>query len=368
MQIALIGFSKSGKTSVFNALTGANEEVSAYAGKAKTNRAIINVPDKRLDQLCELFESKKLVYATIDYIDPAGIRRDMAGQGGAMGDEMLNTIDTADALLAVIRAFEDDSGVDCDPEGDFDAIWLELILGDLAKVDRRLEKVEAQAKRVAGPQRQALLEEGTVLSRLKEALEDSKPIRSLEFTIEDLRILSSFQFLTTKPLLVLINSGNQNAEETEALQKKLQAIAGVTGEEETPLTNFLSFSGQTEMEIAQLDADDREMFLEEYGIEEPGMDRMIRASYEALGLISFLTVGPTEAHAWNLRKGLPAVEAAGVIHSDLQRGFIRAQVVRWDDLLKCKTFAEAKKQALLRLEGKEYIIQDGDVIEVMFSV
>lgn len=363
MQIALIGFSKSGKTTVFNALTASDAETSAYAtGKAKTHRAVVEVPDDRLDRLCSLFESKKLVHATIDYLDPVGIRKDQAGEGAGLGDEMLHTIATADALVAVIRAFEDDSGVECDPVGDGEALLLELILSDLAKVDNRLERITSQIQRIGGKDRQRLEDEQAVLQKLKAVLEKEKPIRDLDFSPEEDRILRSFQFLTTKPLLLILNV--PEGETGEALKEKLTAVLPQDGEN----TPILPLCGQTEMEIAQLDPEERKIFLEEYGISEPGAARMIRLSYDTLGLISFFTVGPTEAHAWTIRKETPAVEAAGAIHSDLQRGFIRAQVVPWEDLLEDKTFAEAKKNAHLRLEGKEYIVQDGDVIEIMFNV
>ncbi len=367
MQIALIGFSKSGKTTVFNALTGSTAEVTAYVGGSdKTHRANVNVPDDRLDRLCALYESDKLVHASIDYIDPVGIRRDEVGEGGALGDDMLNTIATADALLAVVRGFEDQSGIDCDPLGDFEAMWLELILSDLAKVDRRLERVEAQAQRIGGEQKTQLLKEAEVLTRLKKALEDSKPIRMLELNEDEERLLRSFQFLTTKPLLVVVNMGEGELHAGENLIEKMRPVTGDTDGADGAF--FMSLCGQTEMEIAQLDEDDRALFLEEYGIEEPGRTRMIQLCYKALGLISFFTAGPTEAHAWTLRKGLPAVEAAGVIHSDLQRGFIRAQVIGWDELLDAGSNAEAKKRGTLRLEGKTYVVQDGDVLEIMFNV
>ena len=360
MQIALIGFNKSGKTTVFNALTGADAEVSAFSSKAKTHRAVVQVPDPRLDQLCELFESRKLVHASIDYIDPVGIRRDEIGQGSGLGDEMLNSIGTADALVAVIRDFEDESGVDREPVADFEAIALELVLSDLAKVDNRLQKIEGQITRISGPDKARLQTEAAVMSRLKETLEAGKPIRSLTFSPDEERVTKSFQFLTTKPFLAVINHAEGKGDEAAALIETLEASA--------PETHFLALCGQTEMEIAQLPAEERADFLADYGIAEPSASRMIRMSYDVLGLISFFTAGPTEAHAWTIRRNTPAVEAAGAIHSDLQRGFIRAQVTRWDDLLAAKTFAEAKKRATLRLEGKDYVVQDGDVIEIMFSV
>ena len=369
MQIALIGFSKSGKTTVFNALTGANAETSAFAsGKAKTHRATVQVPDPRLDQLCALFESKKLVHAVIDYVDPVGIRRDEVGQGTSLGDEMLNTIATADALVAVVRAFEDASGVASDPVGDFEAIWLELVLSDLTKVENRLGRLAGQMLRAPVAQRAAMAEEQAVLERLKLALEAGKPIRAIEMSPEEERTLRSFQFLTTKPLLVVINGEGTDAAAYDGLIAKLGAFEHAHGEKGEASVHFLALCGQTEMEIAQLDPGDRAAFLAEYGIAEPGMARMIRLSYDVLGLISFFTVGPPEAHAWTLRRGLPVVEAAGVIHSDLQRGFIRAQIVTWQALLEHKTMAEAKKHAKVRLEGRDYVVQDGDAIEVMFSV
>ncbi|MFP4379413.1 MAG: redox-regulated ATPase YchF [Candidatus Sumerlaeia bacterium] len=369
MQVALIGFSKSGKTTVFNALTGSEAEVSAFAtGKAQTHRAVVEVPDDRLDKLCKLYESKKLVHATIDYLDPVGIRRDLAGQGEGLGDDMLHTIANADALVAVVRAFEDESGIDCDPEGDTEAIQMELILSDLTKVENRLERVEAQAQRIGGKDRDRLIAEGDLLKRLKESLEAEKPIRALEFTPDEDRLLRSFQFLTSKQLILVLNmpEGEDGQDLAEAIEKSARERLGEDAGSAMP--HILALCGETEMEISRLDAEERTIFLEEYGIEQAGADRMIRMCYDALGLISFFTAGPTEAHAWTIEKGTPAVEAAGTIHSDLQRGFIRAQVVRWDDLLADGSTAEAKKNAHLRVEGKDYIVQDGDVIEIMFNV
>jgi ribosome-binding ATPase len=364
MQIALIGFSKSGKTTVFNALTGANAEVSAFAaGKDKTHRAVVEVPDDRLKKLSDLFESKKYCPATIDYLDPIGIRRDQAGTGESLGLDMLNTIANADALVAVIRAFQDDSGVDCAPVADFEAVHLELVLSDLAKVENRLERLKSQMQRIAGKDRAKMEVEAVVMERLKGALESSQPIRSLEFDVEEDRILKSFQFLTSKQLIIVVNTG-EGVDGEELISKMKATLSG----DEKAYPVFLTLCGNTEMEIAQLAPEERVMFLEEYGITEPGAARMIRLSYAALGLISFFTIGPQEAHAWTIRKGISAVEAAGTIHSDLQRGFIRAQITPWDLLLKDKTFAEAKKQAHLRVEGKEYVMTDGDVVEVMFSV
>ncbi|NQU42128.1 redox-regulated ATPase YchF [bacterium] len=366
MQIALIGFSKSGKTTIFNALTGQHAEVSAFAvGKGQTHRAVVEVPDERVEILANQFESKKIVHAAIDYLDPVGIRRDQAGQGEGLGDEMLHTIANSDALVAVVRDFEDESGVDRDPEGDFETIVLELILSDLKKVDSRLDRIESQVQRIGGADKLRLQHEVNVLRRLKEALESERPIRNLVFDSEETRVLRSFQFLTSKSLLVVINTGEGDS--STDLQNRLREQA-VQKMGEVAAPHFITLSGQTEMEIAQLDPEERDAFLEEYGITEPGASRMIQLSYEALGLMSFLTVGPTEAHAWTIPIGTRAVEAAGAIHSDLERGFIRAQAINYKDLLEAKTFPEAKKRGVLRLEGKEYIVQDGDVIEIMFSV
>ncbi|MBN1866058.1 redox-regulated ATPase YchF [Candidatus Sumerlaeota bacterium] len=369
MQIALIGFSKSGKTTVFNALTGADAEVSAFAvGKAKTHRAVVQVPDERLDRLCELFQSKKLVHATVDYVDPVGIRRDLAGEGGSLGDEMLNTIGTADALAAVIRAFEDESGVECDPVGDFEAIHLELLLSDLKKVENRLERIRGQIQRVAAVQKKTMQAEADALDRVKTALEAGRPIRALDLDAEEDRILRAFQFLTVKPLLVVVNLAEDRMTEGEKTIGRMRDAVSEDPADAQAWERFLALCGRAEMDIARLEPEERAAFLEEYGIEEPGAARMIRLSYEALGLISFLTVGPTEAHAWTIRRGATAVEAAGEVHSDMERGFIRAQVTPWRDLLDAESFAEAKKRALLRIEGRDYVIQDGDVIEVLFNV
>jgi len=380
MQIALIGFHKSGKTAVFNALTGANADVSAFSlGRAKTHRATVTVPDDRLDRLHALLHPKKIVHASIDYLDPIGIRRDQVGHGSGLGDEMLDAIGTADALAVVVRAFEDEGEGECDPEGDYEAIALELLLSDLAKVDNRLGRVAVQAQRVGGGDRAHLEAEMHLMQRLKEGLEAGRPVRDLNLTADESRTLRSFQFLTAKPLIVLVNTG-ENANSAQDLLARLRersakAAGGDTGGSAASsataafrsAAHFMALNGRTEMEIAQLAPEERADFLAAYGIDEPGAVRMTRLSYEALGVISFFTVAHNEGHAWTIHRGTPVVEAAGTVHSDMQRGFIRAQVIRWDALLEAGSVAEARKRGTLKIEGKDYIVQDGDVIEIMFS-
>jgi hypothetical protein len=381
VQIALIGFQKSGKTTVFNALTGAGAEVSAFAsGKAKTHRAVVTVPDDRLDRLQSLYQSKKLAHASVEYVDPVGIRRDQAGHGEGLGEEMLNAISNAEALVAVVRSFEDESAAACEPEADYEAIALELLLSDLAKADNRLGRIAPQIARMAVADRKGLEQERHLMERVKEALEAGRPVRALEFPADEEKVLRSFQFLTAKPLLVALNAG-EDARDAEALAKRLgkrkaaaahsaaAAPAGESGAAEALRTvRFFTIRGNTEMEIARLSAGERAEFLAAYGIDEPGSARMIRLTYETLGLISFFTIAPNEAHAWTIRRGARAVDAAGAVHSDMQRGFIRAQVVRWDDLLAAGSVGEARKRAQVRMEGRDYAVQDGDVIEILFSV
>lgn len=370
MRIALIGFQKSGKTTVFNALTGQTADTSAFAaGFATTHHAVVKVPDARLDRLSELFKPKKHTPATVEYVDLAGIAR--AGSAGAegeghkgegLGEKQLVEIGTADALLAVVRGFADVAGTPPDVDSDIEAINLELALSDLKKIENRIEKIDKQMGRVTGKEREALVTELEAVNRLKAALEEGRPARSVEISEEQDRMLRGFQMLTMKPTMFLINEDEESWRADKDKPAERPALVGI------PHTAAARLCGQMEMEIAQLPEEDRAAFLADYGIEEPAAHRVIRLCYDLLGRISFLTVGPDECRAWTIMKHTAAPQAAGAIHSDLERGFIRAEVIHWKDLLELGSYAEAKKKGKLRLEGKAYIVQDGDVMNVLFNV
>lgn len=365
MRIALIGFQKSGKTTVFNALTGQHAETSAFAtGQATSNHAVVKVPDPRLDKLAALFKPKKQTPATVDYIDLAGIARpegDTGGQG--LGEKQMVEISTADALLAVVRGFNDPAtGDEPDIEGDVEAMCLEMALSDLQKLENRTERIGKQMGRASGKEKEAFDIELDAIGKLRTALEQGKPARAVELTDEQHKMLRGFQMLTMKPVMFLINDDEAR---WAAGQDKPVEIAFTKG---FPNTLAARLCGLMEMEIAQLPEEDRAVFLESYGITEPAANRIIRLCYELLGRISFLTVGPDECRAWTIMRGDTAPLAAGAIHSDLERGFIRAEVINWQDLLELGSYAEAKKKGKLRLEGKAYVVQDGDVMNILFNV
>lgn len=362
MDVGIIGFAGSGKTTLFNALTGAKAETGGYSGReAEPNIAVVKVPDARVDRLVAFFEPKKVVPATITYIDVAGIQaNDQAG--GALDEKLINALANCDALLAVVQAF-DQGGVKTDPVEGAEAIQAELLLSDLARVETRLERIGKQIGKLKAEQKTGMERERVVLDRCKEALEAEQPIRSLDFDEDGAKTLRAFQFMTEKPLLLVVNLPEDEIGNAEEVAARLREPGLPPG------TAAVACCAQGEMEIAQIeDEAEREEFLADFGIEEPAAARIIRVSYETLGLISFFTAGPKEVHAWTLRKGESIARAAGTIHSDMERGFIRAEVIDVDDLVEAGSMPEARKQGKVRTEGKAYVTEDGDVIEIRFSV
>lgn len=367
MRIAIIGFQKSGKTTVFNALTGQHAETSAFAtGQTASNQAVVKVPDARLDKLAVIFKPKKFTPATVDYLDLAGIARSEGEvHGSGLGEKQMTEISTADALLAVVRGFADPAtGDDPDVEGDVEAMALEMALSDLQKLENRTERIHKQLARTAltAKEREALDLEMEAINKLRTALELGKPARSVELSEEQHRMLRGFQMLTMKPTMFLIDDDEAHWSANQDKPVEFAALQGL------PSTLAARLCGLMEMEIAQLPEADRAVFLESYGITEPAAHRIIRLCYELLGRMSFFTVGPDECRAWTIARGSLAPTAAGAIHSDLERGFIRAEVINWQDLLDLGSYAEAKKKGKLRLEGKAYVAQDGDVMNILFNV
>jgi GTP-binding protein YchF len=360
MKIAIIGLPNSGKTTVFNALTRGSAETAAYSsGQIEPNIATVKVPDERLDVLTRMFHPKKTTPADVQYVDVAGISSGEA-RGGGLPPALLNYIGGADALLHVARAFADEAVPH--PEGTVDAardiasLDLELTFSDLAIIERRLARLNAEIGKMPTKEREARVVERDLLTRLQAGLEAEIPIRDGELSDEEERLIRGYQFLTAKPMLVVVNIGENQLAAPPSLPYNHRKSAL------TPLC------GQVEAELAQLDDADAKAFMDDLGIAEPARDRVIRASYDLLGLISFLTTGPDEVRAWTIRRNTPAVEAAGTIHSDIQRGFIRAEVVAYRDLSAAGGMTEAKKAGSVRLEGKTYIVQDGDVCHFLFNV
>ncbi len=363
MEVGIIGFERSGKTTLFNALTGAKAQTGGYtAQEAQPNVAVVKVPDPRLDRLADLFKSPKIVHAAIKYIDVAGIAAREGESGDALSEVLLRAVANCDALVAVIRGFEE-GGLAPRIEADADAIQSELILSDLLRVETRLERIEKTIAKITGDQRKTMDREQSALKKCKIALENEKTVRSVDLDADEAKALRAFQLITIKPLLLVVNLDENELSGASTREEKIKA-KGLA-----PQTAVVALCAKSEMEIAAIeDPAERKEFLASFGIERPAADRVIQISYEILGLMSFFTAGPTEAHAWTIRRGQTALDAAGAIHSDLARGFIRAEVVSCEDLLRCGSMAQVKKEGLLRLEGKTHVVQDGDVIEIRFSV
>ncbi|NLG29440.1 MAG: redox-regulated ATPase YchF, partial [Chloroflexi bacterium] len=352
MEVGIIGLPQAGKTTIFNALTHSQAQTNAYgSGKGGINIAVVDVPDARVDTLSAMFRPRKTVFAKVQFSDVSGVARGQAQVSG-LDLAVLNALSKCDALLQVVRAFSDEQVAH--PEGSVDALRdvaslrLELIISDLGIVERKLERIDASLKKARADERPRIEAEQALMLRLKEALEAEQPIADVEISDDEERLLRNYQFLTAKPALVVLNldEDGRNGYDLNALAAHRQTLA-------------LELRGALEMEIAQLPAEERALFLESYNIAEPGLNVLVRESYNLLGLMSFFTVGEDEVRAWTVRRGATAVEAAGAIHSDLARGFIRAEVISYDDMIACGTLAEARNRGKLRLEGKTYVVQDG---------
>ncbi len=354
MQVGILGFTKAGKTTLFNLLTHSSQQTDKYATSKKTHVGVANVPDDRLVQLRELFNPKKFIPATVTYVDIPGVKK---GEGAESLD--LPSLREVDALIHVVRAFEDpellhpDGSVD--PQRDIENLDLELILADHELVSRRLERLEKSRKRGLTPDetREQELLEMVILP----ALDGETPLREIELGSEDEKRLRGFQLLSAKPMLIALNV--DEGQLAGGLAEPPTSRAGVS---------TIVISAPIEAEIAALSDEEQTEFLQDLGVEEPSVDRIIRASYQLLGLISFFTVGEDEVRAWTIRQGTTAKVAAGSIHSDLERGFIRAEVVRWDDLVRLKSLAACREEGILRLEGRDYITQDGEVMHIRSGV
>ena len=351
MKLGIIGLEQSGKTTVFNALTGADKEVGSF-GKIEAHIAMVKVPDERLDWLSELYKPKKTVHADIEFVDIPGSINDSSDP------KVIASAREVEAFVFVIRAFENPNvphplGGN-DPVRDFEQIKIGLIVADMSIAEKRLEKLDKNISKGAGT-----ADEKTELSALKkimEKLENELPASEADLSEQEEKVIRSFQFLTLKPFLTLLNVSD-DALKSEETVKTVQA-----------LPSCMAMSANIEMEIRKLEEADRKAFLEDLGIEELSLNVFIRKAYQTLGLISFFTVGEDEVRAWTIHEGLPAVNAAGKIHSDMERGFIRAEVFSYDDLKSAGSEREVKNAGHFRLEGKEYIVKDGDILSIKFNV
>ncbi len=362
----IIGLAQSGKTTVFNALTGGQADTISHPGEGLTPHVgVARVPEPRLGVLGEMFHAKKAVLAEARYIDVGASVKNLARDMG-IGGELLNQLSAVDTLICVIRAFKDESIPH--PQGSLDihrdiaTLDLELIFSDLAIMERRLEKLDVSLKGAKPAERTGLLQEKDILLRLKADLENDRPVRELELEPAAARIINNYQFLTAKPLLIVVNIGEDQIPETASMETELNRRYGAGKRRVTALC------GKLEMEIAQLEGEAAAEFRTDFGLEESGLERTIKASYEVADLITFMTGTPNEVRAWSIKKGTTAIKAAGKVHTDMEKGFIRAECTSFENLVRCGGLAEARKQGLLRLEGKDYVVQDGDVITFLFNV
>ena len=355
MRLGIIGLPQSGKTTLFNALPRATQPTGA-TGKIEIHTAVVDVPDARVDKLSSMFNPKKTIYAKVTYVDIAGLDGS-AGKTGISG-ALLNQLTQMDGFIHVVRVFADDNvphvNQTVDPLRDIRNMDSELVLNDLIAVERKLERLEEERKKGAGRDKAVIEREQELFRRFQSSLGQEVPLRDIEINAEEEKMLSGFGFLSQKPMLIVLNlAEGQSAPEVSYTHQHSRVVG---------------LQGKLEMDIAQLSPDEAELFLAEYGIEEPSLNRMIRLSYDLLGLHSFFTVGPDECRAWTVKRGAVAPEAAGEIHTDLQKGFIRAEVVHYDDLVVLGGMNEAKAHGKLRLEGKEYVVKDGDVVNILFNV
>jgi len=362
VKFAIIGIPRSGKTTIFNALTRGKAEVAAYSPTLAPNIGVAKVSDSRLSVLEGIFQPKKTVPAEVSYTDIAGSIKGFGKEGA--GGEFLNYLTTADALLQVVRAFQDDKVPhpegSIDPKRDMASLDLELAMSDLAIMERRLEKLETSLKGAKAAERESYLKEQLLLQKIKAELEKDKPIRIQGLAKEELKILANYQFLTAKPMLVVLNIGEEQISQASQLEGQVSALY--------PQFAVVALCGKLEMELAQLSYDEAREFRESMGLSKPALDRVVDLSYSLLELISFFTTVSSELKAWTITRGTAAPKAAGKIHSDMERGFIRAEVISYSDLESCGNITEARKRGLLRTEGKNHIIQDGDVVTFLFNV
>lgn len=365
MKLGIVGLPNVGKSTLFNSLTKAGAESANYPFcTIDPNVGVVSVPDERLGKLAALYDSAKIVPAVIEFVDIAGLVKG-ASKGEGLGNQFLSHIRETDAIVHVVRCFENTNIVhvdgSIDPLRDIETINYELIFSDLDILERRIAKVSRGARND-----KALAKELTLLEGIKAHLEQSKPARSYEPEDDDMKaLMATYDLLTAKPVIYAANVSEDDLADDGASNKYVQAVRDYAAREGSEV---FAVCAQIEEEISELDDDEKKEFLEDLSLKESGLDKLIKASYSLLGLISFLTAGPTETRAWTIRKGTKAPGAAGKIHSDFERGFIKAEVVYYQDLLDCGSYAAAKEKGLVGIEGKDYVVKDGDVILFRFNV
>ncbi len=366
MEVCIIGLPKSGKTTLFNALTRGKVDTAPYTKTAVApNFGVSKIPDSRLQTLDKIFSPKKITPAEVKYVDIAGVAKDF-GKGEGVSGQFLNYLSNADALLHVVRAFEDENVPHIEssisPKRDIATMNLELVFSDLTIIERRLKRLEDSLKGAKPAERDFLLKEQALLEKIKTELEKEMPIWRQNLTGEEIKSLANYQFLTAKPMLIVINVGENQLAQSPSLEAEIRSAYSHAQFE------VVALCAKLEMELAQLNDDEAAEFRNALDLTEPALDSIIRLSHQLLGLISFFTTVSDELKAWTIPKGTVALKAAGKIHSDIEKGFIRAEVVSFHDLNSCGSLSEAKKHGLLRLEGKNYAVQDGDIITFLFNI
>lgn len=362
MQVGIVGLPVSGKTTLFSTLTGVDVDGLHEGKKVEVHRGMVKVPDSRLDQLTEIFQPEKKVPAVIEYLEVGGMEKEPSKTHG-FDSQFLQVLKNTDLLCLIIRAFENeyhphpDGSVDA--LRDLQAVETEFLLSDLAIVENRIGRLEKQVMKTKD---EAEIRELELMKRCLPWLESEKPLRDLDLSDEERLRMRGFQFLSAKPLVVVINV-NEND-----ISRERDILAKFTEYQSKPNVSVISLCAKIEQELSQLESEDAQIFLADLNIQEPALNKLIRTSYELLGLISFFTYGEDECRAWTIRKGTNAQKAAGAIHTDLEKGFIRAEVVHYDQFIEHKSIAKCRDLGILRLEGKNYVVQDGDLMTIRFNV